>query len=138
MWPFKKKKIDYTPLLDELYVLSREWFKNQYHDLADDEWPSSEKHEQDILQMRDRTFNRIEPFIKPSKAIHKGQPNDKLNAKAMKELVKKYKGYEKTTPIFTTLALSKVEDDKYQSGWPLCTIRLIAETWLEQTMNTPY
>ena len=128
---FKKKGL--TELEDELLLLCREWFDGQIGDLPEDELPPESEIEQDIIQMRDETLERIKEYISGTDAISNHVPNDAANSKAMKELSGKYSGHEATTPIFTKLALSKQLDDRYQGGWPLCTIRLIAETYLKQS-----
>ena len=131
---FKKK--GFPELEDELLLLCREWFDGQIGDLPEDELPPRSEIEQDIVQMRDETLERIKEFISDSDAIAKSVPNDAANWEAMNELSKKYSGHEATTPIFTKLALSKQSDDRYQTGWPLCTIRLIAESYLKQSTGT--
>jgi hypothetical protein len=135
MWPFNKKKTEfnYTDFKDELHILCKEWFHTQIHDLPEDELPPQEEIDQDILDMRDDTFQRVHPFIQSTNAISNGDPDDTANSAALTELLEKYKGHEATTPIFTKLALSKAQEPKYNSGWPLCVIRVVAETWLQQS-----
>jgi len=138
MWPFKdkKKEIDYSIFLEELHILCKEWSQNQIGDLPEDELPSQEEINQDILDMRDGIFKRVLPFIQSSKSIVDDQPNDSQNLQTLSQLIEKYKGFEKTTPIFTKLALSKENDPRYKSGWPLCVIRTVGETWFEQSTST--
>ena len=135
MWPFnkKKKETDYSEFLDELHMLCKEWFHNQIHDLPEDELPPQEDIDQDILAMRNETYERMQPYIVASDSIVHGQPNDTYNTNALSKLVEAYNGHENTTPIFTKLALSKVDNPKYQNGWPLCVIKTIADTWLKQS-----
>ena len=135
MWPFKnkQKETDFTQFLEELHVLCKEWFHNQIHDLPEDELPPQEEIDRDIVDMRDDTFQRVLPFIQSSKSVVDGQPNDTHNLSSLYQLVEKYNGHESTTPIFAKLALSKAGEPKYQAGWSLCVVRVIAEAWLEQS-----
>ena len=136
MWPFKTKQYDFPELKEELLLLCREWFKGQIKDLPEDELPPKEEIERDIIQMRDETFERIISTVPTKKFLgNDNTPNDVENEKVFKGLVDAYAGHENTTPIFTILALSKVSELRYQSGWPLCTVRLVAETWLEQSVS---
>jgi len=137
MWPFKKSNEapDYTEFLEELHLLCKEWFHNQIHDLPEDELPPQEEIDQDIIDMRDDTFQKVLPIIESSNSVRDGLPNDSLNSKVILELVEKYQGHEQNTPIFTKLALSKVNDSRYKIGWPLCVIRTIAETYFEQSTS---
>lgn len=135
MWPFKSRQQDFPELKDELLVLCREWFKHQIGDLPKYELPPQEEIEEDILQMRDETYDRLMSSVPVNKYLQKStSPNDEANKMALEELVKAYSGHEKTTPIFTKLALSKIDEPRYQNGWALCAIRLVAETYLEQSV----
>ena len=135
MWPFKKKAQEFPELKEELLVLSREWFKNQIGNLPEDELPPEKEIEADIVQMRDETFARIISSVPVQRYLtNSNEPADEKNTKALGEIIVAYSGHEDTTPIFTKLALSKVDEPRYQSGWGLCAIRLIAETWLEQSV----
>ena len=85
--------------------------------------------------MRDETFSRVISSVPVSKFLMQNNiPDDEENKKALAELVKAYSGHDNTTPLFTKLALSKTDEPRYQSGWALCTIRLVAETYLEQSV----
>lgn len=128
---FKKK--DFPELEDELLVLCREWFDGQIGDLPEDELPPQSEIEEDIAQMRNETLDRIKSVLANSDAIRNRAPDDAANSDALRALSEKYIGHEATTPIFTKLALSKHGVDRYQSGWPQCAVRLIAETYLEQS-----
>jgi len=135
MWPFRKKQPDYPELKEELLILCREWFEKQIGDLPEDELPAKEEIEEDILRMRDETFDRVISSVPAEKFLETVRvPNDDENKRALEDLVKAYSGHEDTTPIFTKLALSKIGKPRYQSGWSLCAIRLVAETWLEQSV----
>lgn len=133
---FKKKR--YPELEDELFLLCSEWFDGQLGDLPASKKPAKAKIEQDALEMRDRTLRSLEDAIARSDAISKRKPNDVANLKAMSELTRMYSGHEATTPIFTKLALAKHTDDRYQEGWPLCAIRLIAESYLKQSTGIDF
>jgi hypothetical protein len=137
MWPFnkKKKEIDYSEFIEELHIICKEWLHNQIHDLPEDELPPQEDIDQDILDMRNETFERMRPFIDESESIVQGSPNDKHNLNAFSKLIEEYNGHEQTTPIFTKLALSKVDNPKYQKGWPLFVVKTVADTWLEQSTS---
>lgn len=130
---FKKK--GFPELEDELLVLCREWFDGQIGDLPADELPPQSEIEQDIVEMRDETLQRILKILANSDALRNRVPDDAANSKAMTELVERYVGHEATTPIFTKLALSKRGTEGYQNGWSLCAIRLIAETYLDQSVG---
>lgn len=123
------RKNDYPELEDELLVLCREWFDGQIGELPDDELRPQSEIEHDIIQMRDATLDRINKLLSNSDATRNRAPDDIANLNALTELLKKYAGHEATTPIFTKLALSKRGVDRYQNGWPLCTVRLIAESF---------
>ena len=129
------KKNDFSELEDEMLLLCREWFCGQIGDLPEDELPSRSEIEQDIVQMRDETLDRVRATLANSNAIKNRAPDDAANLEALNELSKKYVGHEATTPIFTKLALSKRGDDRYQKGWPLCAVRLIAESYLKQSIG---
>ena len=134
MWPFKKKQVpDYSDFKAELHTLCKQWFDNQIGHLPKDELPPQEEIDQDVLNMRDETFRSMLPCIESSDAMKNGEPDDVANSNALKTLVERYKGHEATTPIFTKLALSKIEKPEYGSGWPLCIVRIIAESNLEQS-----
>ena len=133
---FRKKR--YPELEDELFLLCREWFDQQLGDLPPSKKPAKAKMEHDALEMRDRTMLRLEDAIARSDAIVKRKPNDVANLKAMSELTRKYSGHEAMTPIFTKLALSKSSDDRYQKGWSLCAIRLVAESYLKQSTGIEF
>ena len=126
-------KKEHPELAAELLVLCKEWFEGQIGDLPVDELPPDDEIEQDIIQMRDDTLRRVQDSLLRTDAIQKGKPDDAANSSALSELIRRYSGNESTTPIFTKLALSKYGVERYQSGWPLCTIRLIAETWAEDS-----
>ena len=135
MWPFRTKQPDHPELKEELLILCREWFQHQIGDLPEDELPPDEEIEQDIVQMRDETFKKLISTVTTKKFIGKtNEPDDDENRETLQELVKAYAGHENTTPIFTKLALSKIDEPRYQSGWALCTVRLIAETYFEQSV----
>ena len=134
MWPFRSKNREFTEIKEELMVICREWFQCQVGDLPADERPPQEEIEQDIIQMRDETYHRVISAVPRKKFLRDdGRPSDAENARALKLLVERYAGHEDSTPIFTKLALAKVSEPRYQSGWPLCMIRLVAETWLDQS-----
>ena len=136
MWPFKRKQQEFPELRDELLALCREWFQNQIGDLPDDELPTNEEIEADIVQMRDETFARVISSVPVNKFLSKNNtPDDEENKRILAELVKTYAGHENTTPIFTKLALSKINEPRYQNGWALCSVRLIAESYLEQSVS---
>ena len=128
------KRKDYPELKEEFLVLCREWFQVQIGHLPPDELPPQSEIEQDISEMRDDTLNRIRATIRRANAIRRGQPDDAANADALTQLIEAYSGHEAKTPVFTRLALSKCDEPRYHSGWPLCAVRLIAETWLEQSV----
>ena len=135
MWPFKPKQQNFPELRDELLILCREWFERQIGDLLKEELPPQEEIEEDILQMRDETYARIISSVPVDKYLHKSKsPDDETNRLSLKGLVEAYAGHEATTPIFTKLALSKIDEPRYQSGWPLFAIRVVAETYLEQSI----
>ena len=136
MWLINKRQQDYPELKDELLALCREWFQKQMRDLPEDELPAKEEIETDMVRMRDEIVTRIVTCA-PAKNLLKENkvPDDEGNKRAIAELVEAYSGHEDKTPFFTTLALSKINEPRYQSGWPLCTIRLIAEAWLEQSVT---
>ena len=136
MWPFKKKQRDFPEIRDELLLLCREWFQFQIGDLPDDDLPPQEEIEADIVQMRDETFDRLISSVPADRFLQKsGIPDDEKNRRALAALVKAYAGHDRTTPIFTKLALAKVDEPRYRGGWALCTLRLIAETYLEQSVT---
>lgn len=128
---FRKK--EHPELAAELLVLCREWFEGQIGDLPAEELPSNDEIEEDILQMRDDTLRRVKDRLLSTDAVQRGRPNDVANSSALSELIQRYSTHETTTPIFTKLALSKHGDARYQSGWPLCAIRLVADTWAEDS-----
>jgi hypothetical protein len=119
-------------LVSAVETLTREWFRGQLADLPPDELPGKKELEADIVDMRDSVIRRIVATLKSSDALKNGLPNDPANAAALARLVIEYKELEPATPIFTKLALSKVGDPAYRTGWTLCAIRVIAETWLPQ------
>ncbi|MDM4769971.1 hypothetical protein [Solimonas sp. SE-A11] len=119
--------VEVEPTID---ALVREWFKGQTAGLAPDELPSPEEMEEDISEMRARVLAKLEPALEHGNCTTNRVPNDSVNSRVLGDLVESYKGLEKKTPIFTSLALSKRNQPGYMSGWPLCAIRLIAETSL--------
>jgi hypothetical protein len=127
--------MDLSGLNEELLILCREWFQNQIGDLDEDDLPSEGEIEDDILDMREEISVRVSPFLESTNALAAGIPNDNGNIEALSELIEKYRGHEANTPIFTKLALSKYGQNQYQGGWPLCTIRVVAEAWLQQSTN---
>ena len=116
--------------------LTRQWFEGQTADLPPEELPEQEFLVVDIADMRDNVLRRISEVLENSDALAGGIPDDAANAAAMIRLVEAYEGLESTTPVFTQLALSKASDPAYQSGWRLCAIRVIAETWLSEIQET--
>ena len=135
MWPFEPKQQNFRELKDELLILCKEWFKRQIGHLPNEELPPQEEIEQDIRQMRDETYERVIASVPVNKYLQKSKtPDDEKNRLALEQLAEAYAGHETTTPIFTKLALSKIDEPRYQSGWPLCAIRLVAETDLEQSI----
>lgn len=112
--------------------LTREWFDEQLRDLSPEERQDQGLLEDDIAEMRDNVIRRISGVLETSDALADGVPDDAANAAAMARLVEAYEGLDSTTPVFTKLALSKADDPAYRSGWRLCAIRVIAETWLPQ------
>ena len=130
------KRNSYPELEAELHLLCREWFEGQIGHLPPDELPPQEEIEADVLEMRNDVYRKLSPMLKSSSALRGRKPNDAENDTTLANLVSAYSGRESTTPILTKLALSKRGDERYQTGWPLCTIRLIAEAWLEES-KTP-
>jgi hypothetical protein len=124
-----------APLVAVVETLTREWFQGQLGDLPPDELPGKDELEADIRDMRDSVLRRVAVVLRSSDALKGGKPDDSANAAAMTRLVIAYKGIEPSTPIFTKLALSKVGTPAYQAGWPLCAIRVIAETFLPQSQE---
>jgi hypothetical protein len=112
--------------------LTREWFANQTGDLPADELPGRDVLDSDVVEMRDNVIRRISEVLETSDALADGIPDDAANAAAVARLVDAYEGLDDTTTIFTKLALSKAGDPAFQSGWRLCAIRVIAETWLPE------
>ena len=114
-------------------MLCEQWFAGQLKDVPEDELPPKEEINRDMIEMRDEVFSRILPTLEAAECLSDGEPDDAANSKQLNRLVGEYEGLEATTPIFTKLALSKADQQDYQSGWPLCTIRLVAETYLKQS-----
>lgn len=136
MWPFSKKRDGFPELEKELLVLCEEWFERQIGHLPKDELPARDEIEEDIVQMRDGTYQRIIAAVPPRRFLDGTEgPDDRQNRQTLAELLDAYRGHERTTPIFVALALSKVDDPRYQQGWPLAAIRLIAEVWLDQSTS---
>lgn len=134
MWPFKKKQVpDYSYFKAELHTLCKEWFDNQIGHLPKDELPPQEEIDQDVLGMRDEIFRKMLPQIESSNAIRNGGPDDEANLYALETLIEQFRGHGATTPIFTKLALSKADKSEYGSGWPLCVVRIVAESYLGQS-----
>lgn len=137
MWSFKKERSHFPELKEELLTLCQEWFAGQISDIPEDELPPHEEIELDAIQMRDRTYDRVLAAVPPRRFLDAAAlPDDERNRRALSELTRAYVGHERTTPIFVHLAFSKLHEPLYQSGWPLCALRLIAETYLEQS-TTP-
>ena len=116
--------------------LTREWYEQQTGDLPPDELPEQEILIVDIAEMRDNVMRRVSEVLENSDALAGGIPDDAANTAALIRLVEAYEGLESMTPVFTQLALSKASDPAYQSGWRLCAIRVVAETWLSQILET--
>lgn len=136
MWPFKSDQNEFSEFHTELLLLCEEWFQGQIRDLPEDELPPSAEIEADIVRMRTRTSARILSAVTLSRFLDAaGRPDDGRNRDALRSLMSAYQGHEATTGIFVTLALAKAAEPRYQSGWPLVTIRAIAETWLEQSTS---
>lgn len=134
MWPFKNKQVpDYREFKAALHTVCEEWFDHQIGHLQKDELPPQEEIDQDVADMRVETFRRMLPHIESSNAIRSGEPDNAANSSALNSLIQQYKGYEATTPIFAKLALSKADEPAYAGGWPLCVVRVVAETYLEQS-----
>lgn len=127
---------DDESLASVVEILTREWFEGQLGDLPRDELPEEEVLEADIADMRDGVLRRVAGVLSASDAMTNGRPDDAANSAAMVRLVEAFAGLERTTPIFTKLALSKVNDPEYRSGWRLCAIRVIAETYLPQAQES--
>jgi hypothetical protein len=116
-------------------ILSREWFQGQVGDLPPNELPDKQEMEDDIADMRDDILRRVDHVLSASDAVKNGEPNDLANRAAIVRLVEEYSDLDQSVPIFTKLALSKVNDPAYRSGWRLCAIRIIAETYLPEARN---
>lgn len=111
-------------------LLVREWIQRQTGSVPPDELPERNEIEQDIAQMRDEVLRKVADVLRASDALHNGKPDDAANRVALDRLVAEYQGLDRTTPSYVKLALSKANDPAYQSGWPICAIRLIAQAWL--------
>lgn len=120
------------PLSKTLDVLTREWFDGQLRDLPAEDMPPVEEVAADIAAMRNNTLQRIMPALHQTDCLSDDRPDDGANAAAVARLAAAFVGLEATTPTFTKLALSKIGIEGYTAGWPLCAIRLVAETWLPQ------
>ncbi len=119
-------------LVDAIHLLAEEWFEGQTADLSPEQLPPRDELEDDIAEFTDDVVERILPAFQATDCQRDGHPNDPANRAALSRLRNDYVGLEKTTPIFTALALSKHDEPPFSAGWPLCAIRLIAEIWLPQ------
>lgn len=136
MWPFEdeSENKDFPELKEELLTLCREWFARQIADLPEDELPPREDIESDAVRMRDSVYDQVIAAVPPHKFLGTAtSPDDEENQRVLQTLIQAYAGHESTTPIFTTLTLSKADEPRYQVGWPLCTVRVVAEAYLEQS-----
>ena len=117
-------------LMEVLQAFCLEWHKNQYAGLSKRSWPSEKELTKKVNKMADGTIEDLVKLAATTDALSGDTPNDATNRARLKELKGAYEGLEKVTPIFTTLALSKENNVAYQTGWPLCLVRLVAEHFL--------
>lgn len=128
---FKRKPVDVSEhLRGPIEGWVREWMAAQMADVPEDECPSAEELEDDILRMRDEVLSRQQLTLSQFDGVRAGSPDDANNASALQRLVAAFAGQEANTPIFTALVLSKLGQPGYASGWPLCALRVVLETSL--------
>ena len=131
IWPFGKNS-KYDQLKEAIRKLCREWIDVQTRDLDADDIPPEAEIESDTLRMTDEVFTRITPLIETTNAISKGSPADDANTDALETIINRLNEHEALVPSFTKLALGKIEQAEYATGWGLCAVRLIVESALNQ------
>ena len=129
---FKRKPVDVgSHLKGPIEAWVREWMVGQLADLPDDERPSEDELEDDIVRMRDEVLSRQQPTLNPFDGLRAGVPDDAVNRAALQRLKAAFAGMEADTPIFTSLVLAKIGQPDFASGWPLCALRVVLETSLK-------